>query len=514
MESRQSIGSAVSETAASAVSILGGQASATLVAGIASILLARILGPEGYGKYALATTVASLLSIFTDFGVSAAVAREASRRGREGVAGLVGLALAFTLASALVSTALGALLSERLTLLLLNRAEMVQLTLLALPTVFLNSALNFSYFALLGLGDTASLAALPVIRDLSRSVLSLALAAAYGVPGAVAGLVAGYALAAASGLAALYRRLGRLPLAPAGELKPLLGYGLPLYASSVLGTLSGIYQNSVAAWFATDVEVGNFKVAMNFAALIQLLVAPISLSLLPAFSRLSGDDSGRFFRYAARYTGLILVPAGVYAAVESRDLVALVYGREYALAPGYLSLYSASLLLSGLGTAALPSFFQGVGDTRANLEASLAGLAVLLPLAAPLTQRLGLYGLVASLVASSASSAAYGVWRARRVGAEVDFLHATRTCAAALAALAPLAPLALLNVHPALRVAATATAYALAYGALAPLFGCIDGGDIEVLGQALRGTPLKPLASLVLRYEAVFLRAARNLSGK
>ncbi|MCC6059028.1 MAG: oligosaccharide flippase family protein [Thermofilum sp.] len=512
MAQRSALGDVAADSAASAVSLFGGQVLATLAAGLSLIVLARLLGPEGYGRYSLSTTVASFLTLATDFGVSAALAREASRAAnKEGLAPLAGAALRFLLLSSSCAALAGLPLSGLLAGLLLRRPEMAGLVELTMPLVVFAALFNLSFYALLGLGDAAAVAALPVVRDVVRGVLSPLLALPFGCEGAVAGFVAGYGVAAAAGVALLRRRVGGFARGGWRELRPMLAYGLPLYMSTALGTALGVYQNSVLAWFATDEEVGNLRAAANFATLIQLASASIASALFPAFSRLGREDAAKALRYAAAYSALVLAPAGAYAIAEAETLVRVVYGRAYTLAPGFLSLQAVAFLWSGLGTVALGSFFQGVGETKVNFRASLVSATVFVPLSLALAPALRAYGVVAALLAASLASTLYSLREAARRGASVDYGAALRVGAAALLAAPPAVLAGSLFANHLARLAASALTYLLAYSLLALLLGCLGREDIEALRAALSRTPVAPLAGVALGYEERVLGLARRL---
>ena len=63
--------------------LFAGNLAATIIGAITSILIARLLGPDGYGLYTLVLTPASFLLLFSGFGVGAAAVKyisEARRR--------------------------------------------------------------------------------------------------------------------------------------------------------------------------------------------------------------------------------------------------------------------------------------------------------------------------------------------------------------------------------------------------------------------------------------------------
>jgi O-antigen/teichoic acid export membrane protein len=512
---RSGLADAAADSAVGAVSLFGGQALAAFVAGLSSIALARLLGPSGYGRYSLSTTVAGFLALATDFGVSAALAREAARLSgdRRALAPAAGAALRFALLTSLCAASLGLALSGALTFALLRRPDMVGLVELTLPLVVFSALFNLSFSALLGLGDARAVALLPVARDSVRGLLSPLLALPFGCEGAVAGFVAGYGVAAALGVLLLRRRVGGFGRGGWRELRPMLAYGLPLYLSSALGTALGVYQNSLLAWVAADEEVGNLKAAANFAALMQLASASIASALFPAFSKLEKGEAARALRYAAAYSSLVMAPVGAYAIAEAGALVGAVYGRAYRLAPGYLALQAVAYLWSGLGSVALGSFFQGIGETRVNFRASLTYAAVFVPLSLALAPLARAYGVLASALAASLASTLYSLREAARRGASVDLGAAARVCTAALLAAPPAVAAGLPLTNHWARLAVTAPVYALAYSVLAPLLGCLSEGDLEAIGGALSRTPVAPLAGAALRYERAVLGLVKPAAG-
>ena len=56
-----------------------GKTSSTIIMAFASILVARLLGPENYGLYALAMITPSLLIAFSDLGISPALTMFSAR---------------------------------------------------------------------------------------------------------------------------------------------------------------------------------------------------------------------------------------------------------------------------------------------------------------------------------------------------------------------------------------------------------------------------------------------------
>ncbi len=51
------------------------ETSSTIILAIASIMIARLLGPSDYGLYSIALIIPSLMLMFTDFGVDSALTK-------------------------------------------------------------------------------------------------------------------------------------------------------------------------------------------------------------------------------------------------------------------------------------------------------------------------------------------------------------------------------------------------------------------------------------------------------
>jgi len=124
------------------------------------------------------------------------------------------------------------------------------------------------------------------------------------------------------------------------ELKALLHYGAPLYASVLLTGLIPLFQSIVLAAFTTDADIGNYRAATNFITLVTLITIPITTALLPAFSRLDSSSSGRiklFFKLANKYTAAIVLVMTFLILLLSNQIVEAVYGVTYESAALYLA---------------------------------------------------------------------------------------------------------------------------------------------------------------------------------
>lgn len=506
------------EAAGGAFHLFWGGSLATVLSAVCAILVARFLGPEQYGVYSLALIVSGFLMLFTDYGVSQALTRfialYKSRNEPHCIAPLVKTGLAFNVATSLIMFAIGFILTEPLTSLLISRPEMapiVRITLILVMVYPLSTAIGY---ALLGFGDMKGYAMIDVVRQAFRALLSpLLVILGYSVAGAIAGYVIAFSIGFATGLILLYRHYRRLKNAimksgqkPLETLYPMIAYGAPLYLSNTLNSFITTLRGIILAYFTTNFLIGNFNTAMNFSMLVTLLSSPVATALFPAFSKLGNNtrETKTMFTYSVKYTAALVIPAAVFVAVMSRDLIFLLYGASYSHAPLYLALYSITFLFSALGSIVLGSFFSGVGESKVNLKATLISMAAFMLLAPALTWTLQVEGMIIALIVATASSTLYSLWTGiRRYSLKIDLKSSAKICVSAFLAAAPVMPIALLSPMPRIiNLALAALTYLLAYLTAAPLLGVVAEGDLEALaGIFSKVSILQPIVRLILSYE-------------
>ncbi|MEM0253517.1 MAG: flippase [Candidatus Bathyarchaeia archaeon] len=506
------------EAAGGAFHLFWGGSLATVLSAVCAILVARFLGPEQYGVYSLALIVSGFLMHFTDYGVSQALTRfialYKSRNEPHRIAPLLKTGLAFNVATSLIMFAIGFILTEPLTSLLIGRPEMapiVRITLILVMVYPLSTAMGY---ALLGFGDMKGYAIIDVVRQAFRALLSpLLVILGYSVAGAITGYVIAFSIGFATGLILLYRHYRRLKNAimksgqkPLETLYPMIAYGAPLYLSNTLNSFITTLRGIILAYFTTNFLIGNFNTAMNFSMLVTLLSSPVATALFPAFSKLGNNtrETKTMFTYSVKYTAALVIPAAVFVAVMSRDLIFLLYGASYSHAPLYLALYSITFLFSALGSIVLGSFFSGVGESKVNLKATLISMAAFMLLAPALTWTLQVEGMIIALIVATASSTLYSLWTGiRRYSLKIDLKSSAKICVSAFLAAAPVMPIALFSPMPRIvNLALAALTYLLAYLTAAPLLGVVAEGDLEALaGIFSKVSILQPIVRLILSYE-------------
>jgi len=503
-----------------------GNASSTIIMAFASILIARLLGPENYGLYAVAMIAPTFLIALSDLGISKALIRFSARFCSEGegrkVVGLIKAGIIFKFIFLLLLSLVMFLLSDSIAIWVLQRPGIGLL--IRFASIYLVGEAIFTTLnsVFIGLDETKNTSLLMNIQAVTKAVASpLLIILGMGAIGAILGAGLSFLLAAVIGVGVLFLRIfPNLYGRNHGEnvdffqgMRLMVSYGMPLYLSAIIFSFLGQFQSFVLVLFVSNTEIGNYNVAMHFSVLVTLITFPIVMSLFPAFSKLSirkdRDMVEKMFKLSVKYISLLVIPASFAVAVLSTEIVGTLYGSQYGLAPGYLALYILGFLCAGLGMFVVGSFFNGQGDTWATFRVNLINLGLSMPLAFIMVFFYGVRGLIVSLLASQFLSTIYGLFLARKkYEVTIDWASSLRTGAASLASTALVytfityAPIPI----PAFKLAAGGFLYLASFLVFAPLLRVIRKVDIENLDELLQALgPMYPIARRILNVEEKIL---------
>ncbi|RLI11679.1 hypothetical protein DRO33_03705, partial [Candidatus Bathyarchaeota archaeon] len=314
-----------------------------VILGVGSIVIARLLGSSGYGLYRLSLTIPTLMTFLVVFGIDTALMNFTARLRAEGRLGLAvrfvraGLALR-VMAGALASLACLAL-SDLIATWVLSRPGLGPLIRVASLAILFQAMMMSSNAALVGLDRADRNAIVRNVEAVGKTGASILLVlVGLSALGPVLGHLIGSVMAGLTALVfvlAEAHRLKKLAEAQAGPaaqdegpglrhvLASMVGYGWPVYVSSLLLMAVGQYQLIPLSSFVSDAEVGNYSAASSFLLLMNTVSTSITIALLPAFSKLDSSSSLReiryFFRLAVKYSSMLMVPASVLIASLSDE---------------------------------------------------------------------------------------------------------------------------------------------------------------------------------------------------
>lgn len=491
-----------------------GNALSLVTLAVGSIIVARLLGPENYGLFALALVVPSILGGLIDLGVNPALTRFSARLRADGeselAASILRSGFLFKLISGIAASATCFIFSDVFAAYILNRPEIGFLIKLTSLLIVFQTVFNAQDAAFIGLDRMEGSAVIRNVQAVAKTALSpLLVVLGFAIAGALTGHIISVVIAGLVGsliLFKLYRGFGRPSSSFSSSIKVMLSYGLPLYASSLLGLFLGQYQTIILAFFTSNAEIGNFSIAANLSSLISVLVFPMGV-LFPAFSKVDPDSAElkSIFKLSVKYTAMLIVPATVIVAVLSRDIVYTLYGDSYGLGPLFLQLYILTFLSSGFGSVVIGNLFQGIGETRVVFRYSLINVLVFLPLAPVFAVAYHVPGLIIASLTSSLFSLAYALFIVvKKIKLSLDLKASLRIyLASSLSAVPVLGLLHVLPLNNALSLAINGPVFLLTYLTILPLTKAIDQTDLQ--NFKLMFSKLKviwPLLKPVLAYEA------------
>ena len=372
-------------------------ATATFTA-ILTIVLVRVLGPEDYGVFALAISVASLVFLPADFGISQSTARfVAERRGDRGL-------VAEVMADGLK---LKAAASGFICLLLFALAEPIASAYgvpdLTWPlrgvalALFGQSMMGFYRTAFEAIGRVRLNLRLVFSESAVEAGASIALVlAGTGVVGAAFGRAIGYAFGTALALYLAREAVGprgiSLRGSPAGRLRQIASYaGALLIIDAIFAALTQVDILLIGAILGTS-AVGIFQAPAKLITFLHYPGLALSAGVSPRLARGSeGGPNVEAFATGIRYLmilqGMLVVPTIVWAGPISD----LILGSEFEESADVMRALAPLTFLFGIA----PIVSVGVnylGEARRRIPIAIAALVANFVVSIVLLYEIGVVG--------------------------------------------------------------------------------------------------------------------------
>jgi len=360
---RRWVGGVVSSLGGDAQLLRGGggsglvQAGAMVVSLGLGVVLARGLGPDGYGAYAYAIAILNLLLVAGEIGVPTLLMREvavghAARRWPDVLADLrTGITAVFCVAGGLALAGLGIVLVLDPALASVP-ARTTAIMLAVLPVVAVGKTLAYG---LRGLGRVVRAQACEVL--FRPVVVLVTLMVLFGLaPGSRQPEVAMTVQLMAAGVVVvlsfwwLKQSLpeARTVLTADRRMGGWLKRAAPFALIGGEGVLNSQTDIIMLGWFRPDAEVGAYRIAQQ-GGLLTLFVLQAAHSVLgPAFGRMHAQAETEAlranFRWASRAVFAATLPVAGVLIVFATPIVEIVFGPAYALAAGPLAILAAGYL--------------------------------------------------------------------------------------------------------------------------------------------------------------------------
>jgi O-antigen/teichoic acid export membrane protein len=311
------------------------------------VVLARALGPDGFGLFTFGLSLALLVVTPAGFGIDTIVAREIAR-DRQSMHRLVWNALAMKAAFGVLAVAITIAIaalggyggSAPLVIALLAVAAFVELMAKTLYSVFL------------GLEDMRPPSAALLLQRIATAVFGiLAVFAGAGVVTVAALYLAGVMLAftwTARRVAAQARPRRSFDFASG---RSLLVSSLPSGINVLLSTVLFRVDMLILSLLVSTFAVGLYGAAYRLLESTLVLSYAVAVAMLPTLSRLtrsSVPSLAEAYEGAAKVIAITLLPVGCVFALFAGALIEALYGVEYASAASALRLLGGAAALYGV----------------------------------------------------------------------------------------------------------------------------------------------------------------------
>ncbi len=361
-----------------------------------SLVLARGLGAERFGRWVLCTTCASTLTVIADLGFGVLLTRDGARFGTDGLeawrevfgalwlrlivavplgGGLFVAASRFggaeeTVTGMRVAAWLGILGAAYGCFGAMFRSQPRWLpTVLAMETAWLGAQLGCAWWLVRHGAGVGVLMALAAVVQAAQLVMAAILwRPIFGAHGSV-----------------------RISY---GWMTRLIRRALPFAATGLVANLESRIGPLMLGYLATPVAVGLFAAAARFGRVARLVPQAVFAGALPVLSHdysRNPEEAGRVFRTFSRLILLFATLSAVAFALLARPLLGLVYGGEFSTAAPVLVWIGIGLIPT-LSNSAQKIFLYAAGAEARVVGWSTVALLVQVGAAAALIPAFGATG--------------------------------------------------------------------------------------------------------------------------
>lgn len=401
-----------------------------------------------------------------------------------------------------------------------HRPEVAALIRVASTTLLSNSLLVSCQSIFIGFDRMEFHSITSMAFSILKSILAPVLViSGYGAMGAIVGNAASTAASGVISLSIVLKALrgpsGDGSSESNGACRMLLEFGYPLFLSSLLtGGISQLY-NLLLAMNVEASMIGNYQAALNFSVLINLLTMPIATVLFPLFSRFDEGDMvlQTLFRSSVKFSALLIIPATMLLLLISDQLVGIVYGEGFQWAPYFLRLYTLNFLFAGLGSVSIGSLLNGQGKTKVTFNTNLIYICIGIPMGLFLIPRMGVTGLLLTILLASKPGLFYALWWVRRnLGITLDWGSSAKIyLSSGISYLISLSLLGILKLSIWRGLLVGLLTLPLAYFLMVVLIGALDDWDLRALKTMADALgPLAPALKLLIIFLEIPIRRKRS----
>ena len=361
---------------------------------VATFAIARVLGADGVGVYALGVALLIWLTIPTS-GLSNGLKKRVSELGDPS---------AYVSAGLLLMGGFGALVAAAIFVFQDQVNQYVGASVAVLLVVLFVSDVAFGFVGsvLQGEKKVAEHGWLKAFERIARTVLQIAfLLLGYEIAGLFVGHAIALTITAAVGIALV----GIRPARPRRHhIRRLTDFAQYSWLGAVKGRTFGWMDTIVLGFFVAPALIGVYEVAWNLASFFVLVSNSVQRTLFPELSELSSANRhNRIHHYLSEglvFTGVFLIP-GLFGAVAVGEEVLRIYSPEFGQGAVVLLILIGARTFDAFG-AQLLSAIEAIDRPDIAFRVNAVFVVANLSLNVVLVNRFGWYGAaVATLISAT-----------------------------------------------------------------------------------------------------------------
>jgi O-antigen/teichoic acid export membrane protein len=392
-------------------SMVGGVASRIFTM-VSAIVIARLLGKEGFGEIGMVQSTMGLFGVLAGFGLGSTATKyiaEYRHKDPERAGRISSLTVVFSLLSGLLMMVLCLALSPWLAQRTLGRPDLASLLAAGSLLMFVSTIGGVLSAALSGYEAFRKIAKINIMQGAAAPLMAIPLVWYFGGQGAIASFTINGALGlilcarALKGESDKYKIPDKYDISIWREWPVLWKFAFPAMTSGLM--------MAPVTWITNIIlvnqpdgygELGLFNAANQWRMVVIFLPGLLTAAMLPVLSETHGrEDKGDFHRTVIlnlRATWIVALPLTVLAVTMGKPLAALFGKQFHGTAPIIAVLMVAAFL--NVVNSAVGSALAGAGRMWTGTLMNLGWAVVLVASAVFLVPRLGGLGLATAYLVS------------------------------------------------------------------------------------------------------------------
>lgn len=311
---------------------------------VATVYIARILGPEPLGVYQVAVGLVSWLAILGKVGLSRAMSKRVSEGNDPGEYAAAG---AFLIAGLFVVVAIGAVLFRGQVTAYVEY-PVTGYVILILLVVLLNSLVNS---LLIGLKLVHVSGLLSPLKTGGRALSQIGLiVAGAGTAALFVGHIIGFVVVIAIGGYYVLRDLPSLEVPQRRHFEGLFDFAKFSWLGNLQSRMFNYTDVLVLGYFVSSGLIGIYAAAWNIGQFLIMFSGTLRSTLFPEMSEISAQEDSqavsRIVEQSLTFGGLFLIP-GLFGGVLLGERILRIYGPEFPQGAQILSILIVANLFMG-----------------------------------------------------------------------------------------------------------------------------------------------------------------------